>query len=96
MNQKELSDKIAESMGLGGLLLQNIMPILYWLMLVKGEKYECGSDYPDYALEALVGDCGYCENTGILWRPLGQEAEPEPCDCVWGAMKMYRAERSVL
>lgn len=48
--------QIAESMGLGGLLLDKIMPPLYYMCLMAGQTYKCGSDYSDNMLNASVDD----------------------------------------
>lgn len=47
MTKSEKSDLIADSMGLGGLLLHKVMPPLYWLCLITDQKYECSSDYEE-------------------------------------------------
>lgn len=74
---EDKSRELADSIGLGGLLLDKIMPPLHWLCLMTGQKYDCGADYKENHLKRSIEDL----ESEYQESHLSVEDELIKCDC---------------
>lgn len=85
-NSNEAQVIVDSIRGVQGLVLHRIMPPIYCMLLVRGEKYECGSDYSPETLVKSVGDlnkeCDTCFRKGCYYAEgLHDDVMLEDCNC---------------